>query len=82
MFDVYRGQQLAGKRYQVPASGLRALGHQIADVIYETLTGEKGIFSTRLAFVTQITAGDGKKRFALQISDAVAKRTTQVSCLL
>ena len=70
LFDVYRGQQLAGKRYQVPASGLRALGHQIADVIYETLTGEKGIFSTRLAFVTQIMAGDGKKRFALQISDA------------
>ncbi|WP_247870113.1 Tol-Pal system protein TolB [Methylophaga sp. SB9B] len=70
LFDVYRGQQLAGKRYQVPASGLRGLGHQIADVIYETLTGEKGIFSTRLAFVTQVTAGDGKKRYALQISDA------------
>src|SRR5690554_1564046 len=70
LFDVYRGQQLAGKRYQVPASGLRALGHQIADVVYETLTGEKGVFSTRLAFVTQVSASDGKKRFALQISDA------------
>ncbi len=70
LFDVYRGQQLAGKRYQVPASGIRALGHQIADVVYETLTGEKGIFSTRLAFVTQVSASDGKKRFALQISDA------------
>lgn len=70
LFDVYRGQQLAGKRYQVPASGVRALGHQIADVVYETLTGEKGIFSTRLAFVTQVSASDGKKRFALQISDA------------
>lgn len=70
LFDVFRGRQLAGKRYRVPASGMRALGHQIADEIYEALTGEKGIFSTRLAFVTQMTASDGKKRYALQVSDA------------
>lgn len=70
LFDVYKGEMLAGKRYNVPASGMRNLAHQIADIVYETLTGEKGIFSTRLAFVTQTTATDGKKRYALQISDA------------
>lgn len=70
LFDVYKGQQIVGKRYQVPASGLRALAHQIADVVYETLTGEPGVFSTRLAFVTVIKNADGTKRFALQVSDA------------
>jgi TolB protein len=70
LFDVYKGEQLAGKRYNVPASGMRSLAHQIADIVYETLTGEKGIFSTRLAFVTQTNSSDGKKRYALQISDA------------
>ncbi|AFJ02869.1 tolB protein precursor [Methylophaga frappieri] len=70
LFDVYKGEQLVGKRYNVPASGMRNLAHQIADIVYETLTGEKGIFSTRLAFVTQINATDGNKRYALQISDA------------
>lgn len=70
LFDVFKGEQLVGKRYNVPASGMRSLAHQIADIVYETLTGEKGIFSTRLAFVTQMTASDGKKRYALQISDA------------
>ena len=70
LFDVYKGQQLVGKRYQVPASGLRRLAHQISDVIYETLTGEQGVFSTRLAFVSAIKAADGKKRFVLQVSDA------------
>lgn len=70
LFDVFKGEQLVGKRYNVPASGMRGLAHQIADIVYETLTGEKGIFSTRLAFVTQTTATDGKKRYALQISDA------------
>jgi TolB protein len=70
LFDVYKGQQLVGKRYQVPASGLRRLAHQIADQVYQALTGEIGIFATRLAFVTVINNADGSKRFALQVSDA------------
>jgi len=70
LFDVYKSQQLAGMRYQVPAGGLRRLAHKIADQVYEALTGEIGVFSTRLAFVTEIKGADGKKRYALQVSDA------------
>lgn len=70
LFDVYKAEQLVGKRYNVPAGGLRNLAHQIADIVYETLTGEKGVFSTRLAFVTEMKNADGSKRFALQVSDA------------
>lgn len=70
LFDVYKAQQLVGKRYQVPASGLRRLAHQISDLVYQALTGEIGVFSTRLAFVTAIKNADGSKRFALQVSDA------------
>lgn len=70
LFDVYKAQQLVGKRYQVPASGLRRLAHQISDQVYQTLTGDIGVFSTRLAFVTVINNADGSKRFALQVSDA------------
>jgi TolB protein len=70
LYDVYKAEQLVGKRYNVPASGLRSLAHQIADVVYETLTGEKGVFSTRLAFVTEMKNADGSKRYALQVSDA------------
>ncbi|MDB2705526.1 Tol-Pal system beta propeller repeat protein TolB [Pseudomonadota bacterium] len=70
LFDVYKGLQLAGKRYQVPASGLRRLAHQIADQVYQTLTGEVGVFSTRLAFVSVIKNSAGDKRFALQVSDS------------
>lgn len=70
LFNVYNGEQMIGKRYRVPASGLRKLSHQIADLIYEELTGEKGIFSTRLAFVTEVKGSDGNKRYALQVADA------------
>lgn len=70
LFDVYKAQQLVGKRYQVPASGLRRVAHQIADQVYQALTGEEGVFSTRLAFVSVLKNADGSRRYALQISDS------------
>jgi TolB protein len=45
---------------------LRAAGHRIADMIYEKLTGEPGIFSTRVAYVVRASAS----RYELHISDA------------
>jgi len=70
LFDVYKAQQLVGKRYQVPASGLRRVAHQIADQVYQALTGEQGVFSTRLVFVSVLKNADGSRRYALQISDS------------
>ncbi len=69
LFDVYKAEQLVGRRYQVPAQGLRHIAHQIADLIYETLTGKKGAFATRIAFVTVAKAGDGSKEYTLQVAD-------------
>ena len=43
---------------------LRFTGHRIADIIFEKLTGEKGIFATRIAFVSK--AGS---RYRLNVSD-------------
>lgn len=44
---------------------LRATAHHIADAIYEKLTGEKGVFSTRIAYVVKSTGS-----YELQIADA------------
>jgi hypothetical protein len=51
----------------LPAHGaqLRATAHRIADFIYEKLTGEPGVFSTRIAYVVKSTG-----RFELKIADA------------
>jgi len=70
LFDIYKSEQLVGKRYQVPVSGLRRLAHQIADQVYQELTGEAGVFSTRLAFVSVVNNAGGVKLFSLQISDS------------
>ncbi len=65
LWDVVRGQDLGGQSYAVPAGDLRLAAHRIADFIYEKLTGEKGVFSTRIAYVTK--AGN---RYNLWVADA------------
>ena len=52
LYDVFRERQLAGFRYTVSAKRLRAVAHQISDVIYQKLTGERGASSSRLAYIS------------------------------
>ncbi|WP_240788739.1 Tol-Pal system beta propeller repeat protein TolB [Ramlibacter henchirensis] len=53
LWDVVRGQDLGGQSYAVTVGDLRLAAHRIADFIYEKLTGDKGVFSTRIAYVTR-----------------------------
>ncbi len=68
LVDVYKGSQLIGYRIPATARNLRLAAHQIADIIFEKVTGEKGAFATRVAYVTVLRNGD-KKTHALQIAD-------------
>ncbi len=65
LWDVVRGGDLGGQSFAVPQADLRLVAHRISDYIYEKLTGDKGIFSTRIAYVTK--AG---QRYNLWIADA------------
>ncbi|MES2787160.1 MAG: Tol-Pal system beta propeller repeat protein TolB [Pseudomonadota bacterium] len=65
LWDVVRAQGLGGQSYAVTAADLRLAAHRIADFIYEKLTGEKGVFSTRIGYVTK--AGN---RYNLWVADS------------
>ncbi len=54
LWDVVRGQDLGEQSYTVTLADLRLSAHRISDFVYEKLTGEKGIFSTRIAYVTKV----------------------------
>ncbi len=49
----------------IAPSALRLHAHKIADFVYEKMLGEKGVFSTRLAYVEKAPG-----RYRLIISDA------------
>ncbi|MCP4128098.1 MAG: Tol-Pal system protein TolB, partial [Gammaproteobacteria bacterium] len=68
LFDVFKQEQLAG--YNVPSSerDLRATAHHIADIIYEKITGKRGAFSTKVAYVTSINKGGGRQSVVLQVA--------------
>jgi len=65
LFDTVKGADLSGVAYTLPRDQVRNTAHRIADWIYEKLTGEKGVFATRIAYV--VKRGN---RFELQIADA------------
>jgi TolB protein len=70
LFDTLRGEQLAGFSIPAGANGLRLTAHQIADIIYEKLTGTPGAFASRIAYITEEQGSGGNKRVALQVADA------------
>jgi len=62
-----KSQPLLQQTYTIPPDQKRALAHHIADVIYQKITGVRGIFSTRIAYVQ---VKQNPLQYALNISDA------------
>ena len=60
LFDVFRRRQLVGYRMPASRGTMRRVAHRTADMIYEKLTGIKGVFGTKVAYVTVEEQRDGK----------------------
>lgn len=65
LWDVVKGTEAVGEAHAVQPEDARLAAHRIADTIYQKLTGDRGVFATRMAYVTK--AG---RRFSLVIADA------------
>jgi TolB protein len=75
--DVLKGQGasesaqhvLLTQQFNVSDSELRALGHHISDLIYRQITGIRGIFSTRLAYIVVQRSPSKATQYVLEVSD-------------
>jgi TolB protein len=71
LIDVFKGERMMA--YDMPApreeERLRYTAHDISDLIFKGITGNAGVFNTRIAYVTAVGAGDAQ-RFSLVVSDA------------
>ncbi len=65
LFDTLRGAEMLAYTIPSEAAALRATAHRISDLVYEALTGERGAFSTRIAYVS-VEQG----RYELIVADA------------
>ncbi|MGH8514342.1 MAG: Tol-Pal system beta propeller repeat protein TolB, partial [Gammaproteobacteria bacterium] len=70
LVDVYKGSQIIAYRVPADTAQLRLVAHQIADLIFKELTGTRGAFATRIAYVAVSRAAAGKKVYKLEVADA------------
>lgn len=75
LWDVFAGQNLAGVRYTASEGAWRRIAHKIADTVYERLTGEKGYFDSRMAYIAETGPATKRvKRLAVMDQDGANNR--------
>jgi len=65
LWDLVKAEELLGQSNAALPADMRLAAHRIADSIYQKLTGERGVFSTRIAYVTLAA-----NRYTLHVTDA------------
>lgn len=75
LLDAYKGKDapqqsvLLSRQFIIPGTELRSLAHHISDLIYENMTGIRGVFSTHIAYILVQHTPNGATRYNLEISD-------------
>lgn len=68
LFDLFAEGQLVGESKVSSPESLRRVAHQIADAIYERITGDKGYFDTRVVYIAE-SGPEMKRKYRLAIMD-------------
>ncbi len=71
LFDVFNEKELLTQSLKGTESQLRDIAHRVSDAIYEQLTGIRGAFSTKIAYVT---TNSKRTKFNLSIADSDGAR--------
>lgn len=71
LLDVYSRTTLLERQYSVKETQLRALAHHISDLIYQQLTGDRGVFSTKIAYIVVNRGSNDAQnaKYSLEVAD-------------
>jgi TolB protein len=69
LVNVLTGQRVAGPYSIAQPAGLRSAAHRVADAIYQQITGVRGAFSTRIAYVS-VDGKPPKQTYELYVADS------------
>jgi TolB protein len=75
LWDVFAGIQMRGLRFAATTDDWRRVAHQIADAIYQRITGEAGYFDSQIVYVSESgPATERVKRLAIMDQDGANHR--------
>lgn len=69
LYDGLSGSKIAAKRYVKMGTVIRGWAHQIADMVWEVLTGRPGFFGTKITYCKESCVKRGISLKALCIAD-------------
>jgi TolB protein len=69
LLNTLTGQHVASQRFVGSPTALRNAAHRVSDVIYEKITGIRGAFATRIAYVAVIGQAPSQE-YQLVVADA------------
>lgn len=69
LVNLLNGQKVLDQRVSVAPSSLRYGAHLVADAVFEKITGTRGAFATRIAYVL-VDGAPPAQRYQLTIADA------------
>ena len=78
LFDVPQQKQIRTSTIQAPREKLRDIAHKVSDDIFEEITGIRGAFSTRIAYVLVENIGTDYASYKLEIADADGERAETI----
>ncbi|MDH5485100.1 MAG: Tol-Pal system beta propeller repeat protein TolB, partial [Gammaproteobacteria bacterium] len=69
LVDIFRGEQVLGYKFNADDSNLRGISHHISDLIYQHITGQRGAFDTKVAYITAEREAGKQPVYKLQVAD-------------